>query len=125
MWWRRNPCNSATEVANSIVLSVALGAQGSAMARRPFLLWDAVGSQAIITKETCDQAAIDARPVERPWVALREGLHREPSDGCGRLLGMVLQTQFVHLRDDNLATPSHCVRTIHDVSAWKVYYLLA
>ena len=112
-------------MANSIVLSVALGAQGSALARLPFLLWDAVGSQAIITKGTCDQAAIDARPAERLWFAPREGLHRETSDGCGRWFAMVLQTRFVHLRDDNLATASHLVRTIHDRAAWKVYYLLA
>jgi hypothetical protein len=89
--WRSNPCNSATEVANSIVLGVALGAQGSELAKRPFLVWDAVGSQAIITIATCDQAAIDARPAERP--APREGLQR--------------------------GTPSHCVRTIHDVAALR------
>ena len=76
---RSNPCNSATEVANSMVLSVALGAQGSALATRPCLFWDAVLSQAIITKATCDQAAIDARPAAKLLVAVREDLHRDIS----------------------------------------------
>ena len=62
-----------------MVLIVALGAKGGELVWPPCLFWDAVLSQAKITKATCDQAAIDARPEEQVLVAVREDLHRDIS----------------------------------------------
>ena len=66
----------ATEVAR-LVGAITEGAQWSVLAMRPLLLWIVILSPAVIAEVASDQAAINARPIERPWVTPRENI-----EGC-------------------------------------------